>query len=120
MVVPEGFAYRIPEIFSDAEAAPAALCGGYRLPSLRLSGLQDGQTLGLTGFGALGTSGAEDGQSIASRTAVSFVFSRTEAERTFARELGATWAGDTSEPAPTPTARHHRHDAGLDGRWSRR
>ena len=33
------------------------------------------------------------------RTGV-FVFARSEAERAFARELGAVWAGDTAEPAP--------------------
>jgi propanol-preferring alcohol dehydrogenase len=29
-----------------------------------------------------------------------FVFSRTEEERTFAKELGAVWAGTTEEPSP--------------------
>ena len=29
-----------------------------------------------------------------------FVFARAEAERAFARELGAAWAGDTLEPPP--------------------
>jgi alcohol dehydrogenase, propanol-preferring len=29
-----------------------------------------------------------------------FVFARTEPERAFARELGATWAGDTLERSP--------------------
>ena len=29
-----------------------------------------------------------------------FVFARSEEERDFARELGADWAGDTTEPSP--------------------
>src|SRR6185312_14743701 len=29
-----------------------------------------------------------------------YVFARSEAERAFARELGATWAGDTVDRAP--------------------
>ena len=52
MIVPEDFAYPIPEVFTDAEAAPLLCAGAIGYRSLRLTGLQDGQTLGLTGFGA--------------------------------------------------------------------
>ena len=51
MVVPERFAYRIPDIFTDAQAAPLLCAGAIGYRSLRLSGLQDGQNLGLTGLG---------------------------------------------------------------------
>ena len=51
-VVPARFAYRIPSVFSDDEAAPLLCAGiiGYR--ALRVSGIQPGQRLGLYGFGA--------------------------------------------------------------------
>jgi len=52
MTVSEGFAYRIPDVFSDTEAAPLLCAGAIGYRSLRLTGLQDGQNLGLTGFGA--------------------------------------------------------------------
>ncbi|TLY19426.1 MAG: alcohol dehydrogenase, partial [Nitrospirae bacterium] len=51
-VVPAGYAYPIPAIFGDDEAAPLLCAGiiGYR--ALRLSGVKPGQRLGLYGFGA--------------------------------------------------------------------
>ena len=61
MTVPEAFAYRIPDVFTDAEAAPLLCAGAIGYRSLRLTGLKDGQNLGLTGFGALGAPGPQDG-----------------------------------------------------------
>ncbi|MDO9547348.1 MAG: alcohol dehydrogenase catalytic domain-containing protein, partial [Candidatus Marinimicrobia bacterium] len=52
MVVPETAAFRIPDIFSDVEAAPLLCAGAIGYRSLRLCNLRDGQRLGLTGFGA--------------------------------------------------------------------
>jgi propanol-preferring alcohol dehydrogenase len=99
--VPEGFAYCIPEFFSDAEAAPLLCAGAIGYRSLRLSGLQDGQNLGLTGFGASAHLVLKMARRRFPNSRV-FVFSRTEAEQTFARELGAAWAGDTGDRAPMP------------------
>ena len=52
MTVPATFAYPIPAVFSDVEAAPLLCAGAIGYRSLRLAGLRDGQPLGLTGFGA--------------------------------------------------------------------
>ena len=52
MTVREDFAYPIPEIFTDAEAAPLLCAGAIGYRSLRLTNLYNGQKLGLTGFGA--------------------------------------------------------------------
>lgn len=51
-LVSETFAYRIPSIFTDEEAAPLLCAGiiGYR--ALHRSNIQPGQRLGLYGFGA--------------------------------------------------------------------
>ena len=54
MKVAEGFAYHIPHFFNDSEAAPLLCAGAIGYRSLRLSGLKDGQNLGLIGFGASG------------------------------------------------------------------
>jgi len=99
MSVPAAFAYLIPDAFSDVEAAPLLCAGAIGYRSLRLTGLEDGQSLGLTGFGASAHLLLKlvRHKFPASRV---FVFARSEAERAFARELGATWAGDTNEPAP--------------------
>lgn len=99
MTVPEMFAYRIPEVFSDAEAAPLLCAGAIGYRSLRLTGLQDGQRLGLTGFGASAHIVLKLVRHAYPQTGV-FVFSRSQAERDFARELGADWSGDIREMAP--------------------
>jgi alcohol dehydrogenase, propanol-preferring len=52
MVAPAAFVYPIPDGFTDAEAAPLLCAGAIGYRSLRLTGLQDGEALGLTGFGA--------------------------------------------------------------------
>lgn len=101
MTVPEAFAHRIPDAFSDAEAAPLLCAGAIGYRSLRLTGLRDGQNLGLTGFGASAHLVLKMVRHRYPDTRV-FVFARAEAERDFARELGATWAGDTSDEAPEP------------------
>jgi propanol-preferring alcohol dehydrogenase len=97
--VPEEYAYPIPDVFSDAEAAPLLCAGAIGYRSLRLAQLKDGDVLGLTGFGA---SGHLVLKMVKHRypAARVFVFSRTEAERVFARELGAAWAGSAEEEQP--------------------
>jgi propanol-preferring alcohol dehydrogenase len=99
MTVPAAFAHRIPDAFSDAEAAPLLCAGAIGYRSLRLAGLEDGRTLGLTGFGASAHLVLKLVRHRFPNTPV-FVFARAEAERAFARELGAAWAGDTGERPP--------------------
>jgi propanol-preferring alcohol dehydrogenase len=99
MTAPAAFAYPIPAVFSDTEAAPLLCAGAIGYRSLRLANLQDGQNLGLTGFGAsahlvLKMARHRDPQ------ARIFVFARSERERGFARELGAVWAGAAEEETP--------------------
>ena len=101
MVVPAAFAHAIPDVFADVEAAPLLCAGAIGFRSLRLAGLEDGRRLGLTGFGASAHLVLKLVRHQFPNTRV-FVFARTEEERTFARELGAAWAGDTLERAPEP------------------
>ena len=99
VVVPERYAYAIPEIFSDAEAAPLLCAGAVGYRSLRLAQLQDGQILGLTGFGGSGHLVLQLARYLYPGGKV-YVFARSAAERAFALELGADWAGDTCEAPP--------------------
>ena len=69
--------------------------------------LKDGQRLGLTGFGASGHLVLKMVQYRYPNTEV-YVFARSAAERAFARELGAIWAGETRERAP------HKLDSIID------
>jgi len=97
--VMEDFAYKIPDVFSDFEAAPLLCAGAIGYRSLRLTGIRDGQNLGLTGFGASAHLVLKMVRHKFPQTKV-FVFARSEKEREFAQELGAVWAGNTEEASP--------------------
>jgi propanol-preferring alcohol dehydrogenase len=97
--VGQAYAYPIPEVFSDPEAAPLLCAGAIGYRSLRLTDLKDGDNLGLTGFGA---SGHLVLKMVRYRYPLAkvFVFSRTESEQHFAKELGAVWAGPSDKETP--------------------
>ena len=99
VVVPERYAYPIPDNFSDAEAAPLLCAGGVGYRSLRLAGIRDGEILGLTGFGGSGHLVLQLAKHLYPSGRV-FVFARSEHERAFALELGADWSGDTTASPP--------------------
>jgi propanol-preferring alcohol dehydrogenase len=103
MTVSEDFAYPIPDVFSDAEAAPLLCAGAVGYRALRLTGLQDGENLGLTGFGASAHMVLKVLRQHYPNTKI-FVFSISEGERNFARELGAVWAGDIGQASPEKVA----------------
>jgi propanol-preferring alcohol dehydrogenase len=99
IVVAEDFAYRIPDIFSDSQAAPLMCAGAIGYRSLRLTGIKDGDNLGLTGFGASAHLVLKMARYKYPGSKV-FVFARSQKERIFAKELGAVWAGDTEDESP--------------------
>jgi propanol-preferring alcohol dehydrogenase len=96
-VVPEAFAYPIPDVFDDAEAAPLLCAGiiGYR--ALRRSGVKPGARLGLYGFGS---SAHLTLQVAVARGCEVSVCTRETTHRALARSLGAVWAGDVADPMP--------------------
>lgn len=98
-IVSEGFAYKIPELFPDAQAAPMLCAGAIGYRSLRLTGLRDGQNLGLVGFGASAHLVLKMVKHRYPNTNV-FVFARSDEEKDFARELGAIWAGEIEGESP--------------------
>ena len=97
--VHEDFAFRIPDNFSDIEAAPLLCAGAIGYRSLGLTQIRDGQNLGLTGFGASAHLVLKMVKYKYKDINV-FVFARSEKEREFALELGAVWAGGTEDNSP--------------------
>jgi propanol-preferring alcohol dehydrogenase len=93
------FAFKIQDVFGDAEAAPL-LCGGivgYR--ALKVSGVQPGQRLGLYGFGASALLTLQVARFWGCRV---FVCTRSDSERARARDLGAEWVGGYDDTPPEP------------------
>jgi alcohol dehydrogenase, propanol-preferring len=93
----ERFCFPIPEGYPDVQAAPLLCAGliGYR--SLRMTG--DAERLGLYGFGAAAHIVCQVALHEGRRV---FAFTRAEDEeaQSFAREVGAEWAGDALGPPP--------------------
>jgi propanol-preferring alcohol dehydrogenase len=96
-VVPEAFAYRLPEALTDAEAAPLLCAGiiGYR--ALRMSAVPPGGRLGIYGFGS---SASVTIQVARARGCEVYVATREPRHRELALEMGAASAGATAEPLP--------------------
>ncbi len=99
MVAHKDFVYEIPKEISNEQAAPLLCAGAVGYRSLRLTGIENGQILGLTGFGASGHLVLKLAKYLYPKSKI-FIFARNIEERKFAIELGATWAGDTSDTPP--------------------
>jgi len=107
MTVSAEFAYAIPAEFSDIQAAPLLCAGAIGYRSLYLTGIANGQRLGLTGFGASAHLVLKMARYRFPDSEI-YVFARSEKERAFALELGAVWADKTTQAAP------HKLDAIID------
>jgi propanol-preferring alcohol dehydrogenase len=100
MAISEDYAYKIPDSLADLVRAAPLMCSGvvgYR--SLKLTGIVNGQTLGLYGFGSahhlvlqMANSQYPDSKK--------FVISRNPQERELAEKLGADWVGDFDHKPP--------------------
>jgi len=104
-VVSEDFAYSIPAGFSDSEAAPLLCAGAIGYRALKLANLQDGQTLGLFGFGASAHIVIQTAKNKYPNCKV-FVFTRPQQKehQNLARKLGADWVGATGDTPPEKPA----------------
>jgi len=96
-VVSEGYAYLIPQRFSDSQAAPLLCAGAIGYRDLALSGIQRGQTLGLFGFGASAHIVIQVAKYWGGEV---FVFTRSEEHRELAKKLGASWTGGPEDQPP--------------------
>ncbi len=96
-LVPEAYAYAIPPVFQDVEAAPLLCAGiiGYR--ALQRSEVCRGERLGIWGFGS---SAHVTIQLAIARGCTVFVATRGERHRALAREMGAAWVGGAADPMP--------------------
>jgi propanol-preferring alcohol dehydrogenase len=99
-VADRGYCFRLPDGYSDAEAAPLLCAGliGYR--SYRMAG-EDAERLGIYGFGGAAHIIAQvavyQGKKV-------YAFTRPgdKNAQQFALSLGAVWAGDSTEMPPEP------------------
>lgn len=99
MVVHEHYAHRVPDCFTDFEAAPLLCAGSVGYRALKLAEIRNQDILGLTGFGGSGHLVLQLARHLYPDSPV-YVFARSSDEREFALRLGATWAGDTDDPPP--------------------
>jgi alcohol dehydrogenase, propanol-preferring len=97
VVADERFCFSLPDGFEDLHAAPLLCAGLIGHRTMRLAG--DAERLGIYGFGAAAhivcQVAVHEGRRV-------FAFTRAddEAAQSFARELGAEWAGDALGPPP--------------------
>jgi propanol-preferring alcohol dehydrogenase len=96
-VADQRYCFPIPPGYSDVEAAPLLCAGliGYR--SLRMAG--EGRRLGLYGFGAAAHIIAQVAR-WQGRDVYAFTSPGDTDAQTFARELGAVWAGGSDQAPP--------------------
>jgi propanol-preferring alcohol dehydrogenase len=96
-VADERFCFSLPDGFEDLHAAPLLCAGLIGHRTMRLAG--DAERLGIYGFGAAAhivcQVAVHEGRRV-------FAFTRADDEgaQSFARELGADWAGDALGPPP--------------------
>lgn len=103
MTVPAAFAHAVPDVFSDAEAAPLLCAGAIGYRSIRLAAPRAGEAIGLTGFGASAHLVLKLLRHLHPDLKV-YVFARNPKERAFALELGAHWAGGSDDAPPQKLA----------------
>ena len=91
------FVYPLPDALDDLHAAPLLCAGIIGFRSLRVAGVQQGERVGLFGFGASAH------LAIAVLRAWKcevYVSTRGESHRKLAASLGATWVGSETEKPP--------------------
>jgi len=93
------FVVLLPEEIGNVESAPLLCAGAIGYRSLVLTGIRDGDPLGLTGFGASAHLVLKMARYLYPTTKV-YVFARNPAEREFALQLGASWAGEPESESP--------------------
>lgn len=99
LTVSQDFAYLIPEVFTDEQAAPLLCSGiiGYR--ALKRANLPAGGRLGIYGFGSSAHLTAQMAMHLGASV---FVMTRSEKARALARDLGAEYAGGAYDNPPVP------------------
>lgn len=100
-VVKEDFAYLIPERFSDLNAAPLLCAGAIGWRALKLTEMEDGETLALYGFGASAQIVLKIVKNKFPNSKIfAFTRSKNDVPSQLAKEEGADWVGTTGEDPP--------------------
>ncbi|MEM2560366.1 MAG: zinc-dependent alcohol dehydrogenase family protein [Candidatus Bathyarchaeia archaeon] len=101
MVANEDYIYRIPSVFSDVEAAPLLCAGAIGYRALKLTGMEDGDTIGIYGFGSSAHIVFQLIRYLYPNSKI-FVFTRRrgDAPSELASKMGADWVGETGETPP--------------------
>ncbi len=100
MVISHDFAHKIPDGLTEFGTVAPLMCAGvvgYR--SLKLSGMKNGKTLGLYGFGSANHLVIQI-VNFLYPDSKKFVVTRNPDERKLAMDLGADWAGDIEDTPP--------------------
>lgn len=103
LTVPQDYAVPIPETLPDLQAAPLMCAGAIGYRALRLSGIEDGRSLGLMGFGGSAHLVLQMAKHLYPNSKV-FVFDRQREVQQFSIELGADWAGNIDQACPSKLA----------------
>jgi len=107
-VVDAGYTFKLPDTYSDVDAAPLLCAGliGYRAYRMTETGEprdpgNNIRRLGLYGFGAaahiIAQVALHDGREV-----YAFTSPGDEEKQAFARDMGVAWAGGSNEPPPEP------------------
>ncbi|MBS7605015.1 MAG: zinc-dependent alcohol dehydrogenase family protein [Candidatus Bathyarchaeia archaeon] len=101
MIVNEDYAYKIPTIFSDVEAAPLLCAGAIGYRALKLTGIEDGDVIGLYGFGSSAHIVFQLVRYLYPNSKI-FVFTKRRGDppSQLAAKMGADWIGETGEKPP--------------------
>lgn len=91
------FVFPLPASLDDLHAAPLLCAGIIGFRSLRVAGVEQGERVGLFGFGASAHLAIAVLQAWKCEV---YVSSRGKSHRDFAASLGATWVGDETEKPP--------------------
>jgi alcohol dehydrogenase, propanol-preferring len=91
------FVFALPPALDDLQAAPLLCAGIIGFRSLRVAGVQEGERVGLFGFGASAHLAIAVLQSWKCEV---YVSTRGDSHRRLARSLGATWVGEEADKPP--------------------
>ncbi|MFC9773550.1 MULTISPECIES: zinc-dependent alcohol dehydrogenase family protein [unclassified Pseudarthrobacter] len=99
LTVLEDFAYAIPDVFTDEQAAPLLCSGiiGYR--ALKRAALPEGGRLGIYGFGSSAHLTARMAMHLGASV---YVMTRSAEARDLARSMGAAFVGGEGDAPPEP------------------
>ncbi|HLK69125.1 MAG TPA: zinc-dependent alcohol dehydrogenase family protein [Bryobacteraceae bacterium] len=97
LVAPQDFVYELPPQFEDLHVAPLLCAGIIGFRTLRLSGVEPGGRLGIYGFGAAAHIAIQVARHWGMQV---YAISRDPHHRQLALDLGAEWAGGSSDDPP--------------------